>query len=89
MKKLLVNRGFTDKLYFYNFRAVWIFVISCFILNAASGFLQISDLAIISYGIPVAFSELGIHTGFIIWKAKAENTRKYPEGKAKESEEEL
>lgn len=76
MKKLLFRRGFTDKLYFYNFRAVWIFTVACFILNALSGFLNISELAIISYGIPVAFAELGVHTGFIIWKAKTENCRK-------------
>lgn len=76
MKELLLERGFTDKLYFYNFRAVWIFTVACFILNALSGFLNISELAIISYGIPVAFAELGVHTGFIIWKAKTENCRK-------------
>lgn len=34
------------------------------------------DLAVINYGIPAAFAELGIHTGFIIWKAKTENCRK-------------
>ena len=33
-------------------------------------------------GIPQwAYTELGIHTGFIIWKAKTENSRKYPAGK--------
>lgn len=76
MEKLLLTRGFSDKLYFYNFRAVWIFVIACFILNALSGFLNITELAIINVGVPVAFAELGIHTGFIIWKAKVENCRK-------------
>lgn len=76
MEKLLLTRGFSDKLYFYNFRAVWIFVIACFILNALSGFLNITELAIINVGVPAAFAELGIHTGFIIWKAKVENCRK-------------
>lgn len=76
MEKLLLTRGFSDKLYFYNFRAVWMFVIACFILNALSGILGITDLAIINAGIPAAFAELGIHTGFIVWKAKVENCRK-------------
>lgn len=76
MKRLLFRRGFTDKLYYYNFRAVWIFTGACFILNALSGVLNISDLSIITYGIPAAFTELGIHTGFIVWKAKTENCRK-------------
>ena len=89
MKELLINRGFTDKLYLYNFRAVWAFTISCFLLNALSGFLNISDLAIIVYGIPVAFGELGIHTSFIIWKAKTENCRKNKDySKLQELEEE-
>lgn len=49
---------------------------ACFILNALSGALNITELAVITYGIPAAFAELGIHTGFIIWKAKVENCRK-------------
>ncbi len=76
MKKLLFRRGFTDKLYYYNFRAVWIFTAACFVLNAVSGKIGVVDLAVINYGIPAAFAELGIHTGFIIWKAKTENCRK-------------
>ena len=76
MKKLLFRRGFTDKLYYYNFRAVWIFTAAFFILNAVSGKIGVMDLAVINYGIPAAFAELGIHTGFIIWKAKTENCRK-------------
>lgn len=56
MKRLLFRRGFTDKLYFYNFRLVWIFVGACFALNALSGILGIVDLAIINYGIPAAFA---------------------------------
>ena len=76
MKKLLFRRGFTDKLYYYNFRAVWIFTAACFILNAVSGKIGVMDLAVINYVIPAAFAELGIHTGFIIWKAKTENCRK-------------
>lgn len=88
MKKMLLKRGFTDKLYYYNFRAVWIFTMACFILTAASGYLNVTDLSIVSVGIPAAFAELGVHTGFIIWKAKTENCRKHKDqSKVKELEE--
>lgn len=76
MRRLLCRRGFTDKLYYYNFRAVWVFVWACFVLTSFSGILNITDLSIVSFGIPAAFTELGIHTAFIIWKAKTENCRK-------------
>lgn len=76
MKRLLFKRGFTDKLYYYNFRAVWIFTGTCILLNALSGVLNVTELAVITYGIPAVFAELSIHTGFIIWKAKVENCRK-------------
>ena len=90
MKKLLFRRGFTDKLYYYNFRTVWLFVIFCYLLTAFSGerWLNIGDLSIVSVGIPAAFAELGIHTGFIIWKAKTEKCRKHKdESKVQELEE--
>lgn len=88
MKKMLLKRGFTDKLYYYNFRAIWIFTMACFILTAASGYLNVTDLSIVSVGIPAAFAELGVHTGFIIWKAKTENCRKHKDqSKVKELEE--
>lgn len=78
MDKIINKRGFTDKLYWINFKCVWLFTIACFILNTLSGILGITDLSVIVYGIPSAFTELGIHTGFIVWKAKQENYRKYP-----------
>lgn len=84
---MLFERGFSDKLYYYNFRCVWVFVVACFILNALSGYLNIMDLAVITYGIPAAFAELGIHTGFIIWKAKTENISKYGNTSKEELEE--
>lgn len=87
MKRMLFRRGFSDKLYYYNFRAVWLFTIACFVLNTLSGWLNIVDLAVINVGIPSAFAELGIHTGFIVWKAKAENSRKFSLKKDEESEE--
>ena len=82
MEKLNIfirSRGYTDRLYFLNLKLTWVFVWACFILNALSGLLGIQTLDIIMYGIPAAFGELAIHTGFIIWKAKVENCRKHKE----------
>lgn len=78
-----------DQLYWYNLRAVWIFTWACFLLNAISGYLQIPDLAVITYGIPAAWAELGVHTGFMIWKAQRENSRKFRFGTNGQTNEEL
>lgn len=77
MKKWMQNRGFTDNLYFLNLRLTWIFVGCCMIMTALSGVLNITDLSICSVGIPSAFAELGVHTGFIVWKAQRENASKH------------
>lgn len=78
MNKKFSERGFTDQLYWLNFRCTWLFVAVCVIVTLLSGVLQISDLSLASYGIPAAFAELGVHTGYIIWKAKSENINKHP-----------
>ena len=46
-------------------------------MTALSGRLGITDLSLVSVGIPAVFAELGVHTGFIVWKAKTENISKY------------
>lgn len=79
LNNFVQKRGFTDRLYFLNLKLTWIFVWACLILNALSGLLGIPSLDIITYGVPAAFAELAIHTGFIIWKAKVENCRKHKE----------
>lgn len=80
MNKKFKDRGFSDQLYWLNFRFTWIFVGICVVLTILSGILNITDLSIVSYGIPTAFAELGVHTGYIVWKAKAENLNKHPVG---------
>lgn len=77
MIKEFKQRGFSDRLYFLNLQLTWIFVVICIVLTVLSPFLQIQDLSIISYGLPAVFAELGIHTGFIVWKAKHENISKF------------
>lgn len=73
------NRGFTDRLYLINFIMTWVFVWSCFVLTLFSGYLGIVDLSALSSAIPCAFAELGLHTAFVVWKAKVENCRKHKE----------
>ncbi len=71
------NRGFSDRLYFLNLTLSWAFIVICIILTLLEDVLQLTDLSIISYGVPAVFAELGIHTGFIVWKAKNENISKF------------
>jgi hypothetical protein len=77
MKKITFRQGANMRIYFLNFKMVWTFTWFCFLLNVLSGYLKITDLSIINIGLPCAFTELGIHTGFIVWKSKVENCRKY------------
>ena len=42
-----------------------------------SGRLAVIDLSPVSVIIPSAFAELGLHTGFYVWKSKVENCRKF------------
>lgn len=72
-----MKRSFTDRLYLFNIIACWLFIIVCICITLLSGKLGITDLSIINVGIPTIFTELSIHTGFIIWKAKVENCRKF------------
>ena len=75
--KMIKKRGFTDKLYFLNLTLSWLFIIICIVITVISGKLGIQDLSIVSVGLPAVFTELSIHTGFIIWKAKTENISKF------------
>lgn len=77
VNKMIKKRGFTDKLYFLNLTLSWLFIIVCIVLTALSGTLGITDLSLVSVGIPAVFAELGVHTGFIVWKAKTENINKF------------
>ena len=70
------KRGFTDKLYLYNVIIVTAVVIVSYIAVFLSGKLNL-DTSAVSVIVPSAYGELAVHTGFVIWKAKNENARKY------------
>ncbi len=76
MRRKRRRRGFTDRMYLYNVIFVTAVVIISFTAVFLSGILSI-DTSAISVIVPSAYAELGVHTGFVIWKAKAENARKY------------
>lgn len=77
MKKHSRKRGFTDKLYFANLAFTWLYTILCAILTIFGSKLEIVDYSFINSIVPYIWAELGIHTSFIIWKAKCENISKY------------
>ena len=77
MIKWWKSRGFTDKLYVLNLTFTWLFTIICLVLTFYQSDLGIIDFSVVIYGLPVVWGELSVHTGFIIWKSKAENMAKY------------
>lgn len=77
MKKKKKPLDFSKRIYIYNILLVSIIIIASFTLMFLSGRLAVIDLSPISVIIPSAFAELGLHTGFYIWKSKVENCRKY------------
>lgn len=87
MRRRKRRRGFTDKMYLYNVIFVTAVVIVSFIAVFLSGKLML-DTSAISVIIPSAYAELAVHTGFVIWKAKAENARKYKDVNVSSDEEE-
>lgn len=73
----LSKRGFTDKLYFANLSFAWGYTILCVVLSIMGNTLQIQDYSFVSVVCPLVWTELGIHSAFIIWKSKSENMKKF------------
>lgn len=76
MNTFMKNRGFTDKLYFCNLLSAWIYTIICVILSVFGGHIGIEDYSFVSVVCPLVWGEVAVHSGFVIWKAKAENMAK-------------
>lgn len=77
LRQTFKRQGFTGKLYGINLLLTWSVVLVCVILTALSGVLNITDLSVLSVIVQCAFAELGVFTGFFVWKAKSENCRKH------------
>lgn len=89
MRRVKRKRGFTDRMYLYNVVFVTVVVALSFAAVFLSGKLEIMDMSVLTAIVTSAYAELAIHTGFIIWKAKAENCRKHKNVNVKEDEDEL
>ena len=74
--KYLKTRGFTDRLYAFNFGFTWGYTIICLIFSVLGSYIGIEDYSFVSIVCPLVWAELGVHTGFIIHKAKVENIKK-------------
>ena len=72
----LKRRGFTDKLYFANLLFAWVYTILCLVFSIFGNAIGITDYSFVSIVCPLIWAELGVHTGFIIHKAKVENIKK-------------
>lgn len=75
--KYLMTRGFTDRLYALNFGFTWGYTIACLIFSIVGPFIGIEDYSFVSIVCPLVWAELGIHTAFIVHKAKVENIKKH------------
>lgn len=71
------KRGLTDKLYFMNLLMAWGYTLVCVILSCFGSRIGIEDYSFISVVCPLVWAEVGIHSGFWIWKNKAENMAKW------------
>ena len=74
---MLKKRGFMDKMFFLSFIFTSVTVIASWILTALSGLLNIVDLSPLSQIIEGAFTFMSWFAGFMTWKSKAENCRKF------------
>lgn len=70
-------RGFTDKLYFTNLVLTWIYTILCLIFSILGDNLGIKDYSFVTIVCPLVWAELGVHTGFVVHKARVENLSKW------------
>ena len=73
----MIRQDTNMRKYFLNLKVVWLCVLVCLAITVFSGYLGVTDLSVLSTTITCAFAELGIHTGFIVWKSKVENCRKH------------
>ena len=74
--KWIKGRGFTDRLYCLNLILTWIYTFLCLVLTILGRYIGIDDYSFVSIVCPLIWAELGVHTGFIIHKAKVENLKK-------------
>lgn len=87
MKISMEDQGTNMKLYYLNFTMVWVYAWLCLVVITFSGYLNVvMEASVLGTTVSCAFAELGLHTGFIVWKSQRENCRKYKDVNQQESE---
>ncbi len=71
------KRGFIDRCYLFTTAFVCCIVTAAYLAVIFSGNLGITDMAPLTATIEKAFELELVFTGFLVWKAKAENCRKH------------
>lgn len=71
------KRGFTDKCFLFYTR-IWIILIAAgVIITIISPFVGINDLSVINTAVEKSTEAMMVFIGFIVWKAKSENMKKF------------
>ena len=71
MRRLFRGQGFTNRLLVINWIVAIILTEQCFVFTAI--FSQSDFSTIASVTIPAVWAEVGVFSGFTVWKTKAEN----------------
>ena len=71
------RRGFIDRCYIFSTAFVCCIVTAAYLAVLFSGALGITDMSPLTATIEKAFEWELVFTGFIVWKAKTENCRKF------------
>lgn len=74
MKK---RRGFTDKCFLFYTKTWIIILIMGVVITVAAPFININDLSVINTIVEKSTEAMMVFIGFIVWKAKSENMKKF------------
>ena len=75
--RYIKSRGFTDRLYFANLIFTWTYTIACLLFSVLGSRIGITDYSFVTIVCPLVWAEIGVHTAFIIHKAKVENLNRH------------
>lgn len=71
------RRGFTDKCFLFYTKTWIIILIVGVVISIAAPFINITDLSVINTIVEKATEAMMVFIGFIVWKAKSENMKKF------------
>ena len=71
------RRGFTDKCFLFYTKTWIIILIIGVVISVAAPFINITDLSVINTIVEKATEAMMVFIGFIVWKAKSENMKKF------------